>query len=253
MALVALMAPVIARQDPLAVDPNVRLLAPSASHLFGTDQLGRDQFSRVVYGARVSLVVGIVPVLLAATVGIALGLGSGYFRGPVDAIIMRCIDVMMAFPGILLALAVIAVLGSNLRNLMISVGIFSIPLYTRVLRSSTLSARENLYVDAARSIGCSHRRIVVVHILPNVVAPLIVLSTLGVANAILIAASLSFLGLGQKPPAPEWGSMLSNARNFLRTAWWMAVFPGVAITITVLAINLFGDGLRDMLDPRLRT
>lgn len=253
LLLLALIAPLVARQDPLALDPNVRLLAPSPSHPFGTDQLGRDLFSRVVYGARVSLVVGIVPVLIAAAAGIVLGLSAGYFRGPVDAIIMRCIDVMMAFPGILLALAVIAVLGSSLRNLMISVGIFSIPLYTRVLRGSTLSVRENLYVDAARTIGCSHLRILIVHILPNVVAPLIVLSTLGVANAILVAASLSFLGLGQKPPTPEWGSMLSTARNFLRLAWWMTAFPGLAISLSVLAINLLGDGLRDVLDPRLRT
>ncbi|HTE84057.1 MAG TPA: ABC transporter permease [Dehalococcoidia bacterium] len=253
LLIVALAAPLLARQDPLAVNPDARLLAPSGQHLFGTDQLGRDQFSRVVYGTRVTLMVGIVPVLIAAAAGMALGLTSGYFRGAADALIMRCIDVMMAFPGLLLALAVIAVLGPDLRNLMISVGIFSIPLYTRVLRGSTLSTRENLHVDAARAIGCGHLRIIIWHILPNVIAPLIVLSTLGMANAILVAASLSFLGLGQRPPAPEWGSMLSSARNFLRLAWWMTAFPGLAISISVLAINLIGDGLRDVLDPRLRT
>jgi peptide/nickel transport system permease protein len=251
--LVALFAPTLARQDPLAVVPADRLLAPSPAHLFGTDELGRDLFSRVVYGARVSLVVGVVPVLIAAATGIVLGLTSGYFRGLVDAVIMRCIDVMMAFPGILLALAVIAVLGSNLRNLMISVGIFSIPLYTRVLRGSTLSAREHLYVDAARATGAGHLRIIVSHIFPNVVAPLIVLATLGIANAMLVAATLSFLGLGERPPTPEWGSMLAIARNYLRLAWWMTAFPGLAISLSVLAINLFGDGLRDVLDPRLRT
>jgi len=251
--LIALLAPAVARRDPLLVDTDLRLLGPSLSHPFGTDELGRDVFSRVVYGARVSLVVGLVPVAIAAITGVVLGLSAGYFRGPLDAVIMRCIDVMMAFPGILLALAVIAVLGSSLRNLMISVGIFSIPLYTRVLRASTLSARENLYVDAARAIGAGHPRILASHILPNVIAPLIVLSTLGVANAILVAASLSFLGLGEKPPAAEWGSMLSTARNYLRLAWWMTAFPGLAISLSVLAINLLGDGLRDFLDPRLRT
>jgi len=251
--LTALLAPAVAHHDPLLVDTDLRLVGPSLSHPFGTDELGRDVFSRVVYGARVSLVVGVVPVAIAAVAGVILGLSAGYFRGAPDAVIMRCIDVMMAFPGILLALAVIAVLGSSLRNLMISVGVFSIPLYTRVLRASALSARENLYVDAARAIGASHPRILASHILPNVIAPLIVLSTLGVANAILVAASLSFLGLGQKPPAPEWGSMLSTARNYLRLAWWMTAFPGLAISLSVLAINLLGDGLRDVLDPRLRT
>jgi peptide/nickel transport system permease protein len=253
LILLALSAPLFARQDPLAVDPAARLLPPSGIHPFGTDQLGRDQFSRVIYGARISLVVGVVPVLIAAVSGLSLGLLAGYFRGPTDAIIMRFIDVMMAFPGLLLALAIIAVLGPDLRNLMIAVGIFSVPLYTRVLRSSTLSTRENLHVEAARALGCGHLRIIVRHILPNVLAPLIVLSTLGMANAILVAASLSFLGLGQKPPAPEWGSMLSSARNFLRLAWWMTAFPGLAISVSVLAINLIGDGLRDVLDPRLRT
>jgi peptide/nickel transport system permease protein len=253
LVLLALTAPLLARRDPLTVDPASSLSAPSATHLFGTDQLGRDQFSRVVYGARISLLVGVVPVLIAAVSGLILGLASGYFRGLTDAIIMRCIDVMMAFPGLLLALAIIAVLGPDLRNLMISVGIFSVPLYTRVLRGSTLSTRESLHVDAARAIGCGNLRIIARHILPNVLAPLIVLSTLGMANAILVAASLSFLGLGQKPPAPEWGSMLSSARNFLRVAWWLTAFPGLAISISVLAINLIGDGLRDVLDPRLRT
>jgi peptide/nickel transport system permease protein len=253
LVTVAIFAPLLARHDPLAVVPPDRLLGPSLLHPFGTDELGRDLFSRVVYGARVSLLVGIVPVLIAAVTGVVLGLSSGYFRGLVDGVIMRCIDVMMAFPGVLLALAVIAVLGSSLRNLMISVGIFSIPLYTRVLRGSTLSAREHLYVDAARATGAGHIRILVFHIFPNVVAPLIVLATLGIANAILVAATLSFLGLGEKPPTPEWGSMLAIARNYLRLAWWMTAFPGLAISISVLAINLFGDGLRDVLDPRLRT
>jgi peptide/nickel transport system permease protein len=252
LIVIALAAPLVARQDPLAVAPADRLLAPSPAHPFGTDELGRDLFSRVIWGSRVSLLVGIVPVAIAAVTGCALGLASGYFRGAVDWTIMRCIEVMMAFPGVLLALAVIAVLGSSLRNLMISVGIFSIPLYTRVLRGSTLAARENLYVDAARLLGAGHLRILLRHIFPNVVAPLIVLSTLGIANAILVAATLSFLGLGEKPPTPEWGSMLSTAREYLRLAWWMTAFPGLAISVTVLAVNLMGDGIRDALDPRLR-
>lgn len=250
--LVSAMAPLVAPDNPLTVNPAIRFQAPSAAHPFGTDELGRDVLSRVIYGGRISLIVGVIPVVIAAFSGIVLGMTAGYFGGAVDMLIMRCIDVMMAFPGILLALTVIAVLGVSLTNLMISVGIFSIPLYTRVLRGSTLAAKENLYVEAARATGCGNLRILARHILPNIIAPLIVLATLGVATAILVAASLSFLGLGQRPPTPEWGSMLSDARKYLRLAWWLTAFPGLAISLAVLAINLLGDGLRDVLDPRLR-
>jgi peptide/nickel transport system permease protein len=250
--LVSVLAPLIAPYDPLAQKPDIRFQAPSAAHLCGTDELGRDILSRIIYGGRISLAVGVIPVVIAAVSGIVLGMSAGYFGGVVDTVIMRCIDIMMAFPGILLALTVIAVLGVSLTNLMISVGIFSIPLYTRVLRGSTLSAKENLYVEAARATGCGNLRILVRHILPNIIAPLIVLATLGVATAILVAAGLSYLGLGERPPTPEWGSMLSNARQYLRLAWWMTAFPGLAISLAVLAINMLGDGLRDVLDPRLR-
>lgn len=251
-ALVSALAPLLAPYHPLAVDPTIRFQPPSTAHPFGTDELGRDVLSRVIYGGRISLIVGVIPVLIAAVSGIVLGMSAAYFGGVVDMAIMRCIDIMMAFPGILLALTVIAVLGVNLTNLMISVGIFSIPLYTRVLRGSTLSAKEQLYVEAARAVGCGSFRVLTRHILPNIIAPLIVLATLGMATAILTAASLSFLGLGQQPPTPEWGSMLSNARKYLRVAWWLTAFPGLAISLAVLAINLLGDGLRDILDPRLR-
>jgi peptide/nickel transport system permease protein len=252
LVFVSALAPLAAPHHPLAVDPTIRFQPPSAAHPFGTDELGRDVLSRVIYGGRISLIVGVIPVLIASISGIVLGISAGYFGGIVDMVIMRCIDIMMAFPGILLALAVIAVLGASLTNLMIAVGIFSIPLYTRVLRGSTLATKEQLYVEAARAVGCGNLRIMLHHILPNIIAPLIVLATLGMATAILVAASLSFLGLGQRPPTPEWGSMLSDARKYLRIAWWLTAFPGLAISLSVLAINLLGDGLRDVLDPRLR-
>ena len=245
-------APLIVPYDPLDAKTEEARQGPTARHLMGTDEIGRDVLSRVVWGGRVSLRIGIIPVSIAAVTGTLLGLLSGYFGGLADTIIMRIIDIKMAFPGILLAVAIVAVLGPNIVNLMIAVGVTSVPLYTRLIRGSTLSAKQNLYVEAARALGCGNGRIILYHILPNVFAPLIVLMTLGTANAILVGSSLSFLGLGQQPPTPEWGSMLSAARRFLRIAWWMTVFPGLAISITVLSINLIGDGLRDALDPRLR-
>jgi peptide/nickel transport system permease protein len=251
VALVVL-APVLAPYDPLATIGQPRQ-APGAAHPLGTDELGRDLWSRILWGGRLSLWVGLVPVAIAAIVGTILGVSAGYLGDPVDAIVMRVIDVKMAFPGILLALAIVAVLGQSLTNLMIAVGISSIPLYTRLMRASTLSAKQNLYVDAARAVGAGSGRVVAFHIFPNITAPLIVLGTLGTANAILVAASLSFLGLGQPPPTPEWGTMLSTGRALLRVAPWITIFPGVAISLTVLAINMLGDGLREALDPRLRT
>ncbi len=253
MGIIATLAPVIAPYDPLLVNTSNVRSAPSLDHFFGTDELGRDVMSRVMWGARLSLPVGFFAVAGAALVGTTLGLTAGFFEGWVGMVIMRIIDIMMAFPGILLATTIVALLGAGLQNLMIAVGIGSVPLYTRVIRGSTLAVKENLYIDAARSLGATNKRIMFRHIFPNVVAPLIVLMTIGVSFAILIAASLSFLGLGVQPPTPEWGSMISSARQFFRLAPWMALFPGFAITLVVLSLNMVGDALRDILDPRLRT
>jgi peptide/nickel transport system permease protein len=250
LVILALTAPLISPADPNRTVPREALRAPSWDHLFGTDQYGRDNFSRVLYGARISLMVGFISVSIAVVAGTLVGLISGYYGRWVDSILMRLIDVMLAFPGILLALALVSILGPSLRNLMIAVGISSVPTYARLVRGSVLSAKENVYVEAARVVGCTDVVIMRRHVLPNVVAPIIVVATLGIAAAILWAAALSFLGLGSQPPTPEWGRMLSEGRNFLREQWWIATFPGLAIMITVLAMNLLGDGLRDVLDPR---
>ncbi|MBI2885705.1 MAG: ABC transporter permease [Chloroflexi bacterium] len=251
--LVAVFAAALAPYDPIQTDTSVAFGPPSVLHWFGTDNLGRDILSRIVHGARISLWIGIISVAIGAAVGTVLGLLAGYYARVVDSVIMRLTDAMLAFPGILLALIFVAALGSNLVNLMIAVGISSVPRYARLVRGSVLSAKENVYVEAARAIGCDNPRIMFRHILPNVIAPVIVVSTLGVAAAILAAASLSFLGLGIQPPTPEWGAMLSGGRDYLRTAWWITVFPGLAITLVVLSTNMLGDGLRDALDPRLKT
>ena len=248
---VALLAPAIAPADPNEISRN-RRAAPSADHIFGTDDLGRDVFSRVVYGARVSLRVGLVSIGIAVVAGTLFGLVAGYAGRWPDSLIMRVMDILLAFPGILLAIAIVAILGPSLFNVMIAVGIEAIPVYTRTARASTLTVKELEYVIGARALGASHARIILRHILPNIVAPLIVLATIGVAGSILTAAGLSYLGLGAQPPTAEWGAMLSTARNFLLDSWWMATFPGLAIMLVVLALNLFGDGLRDILDPRLR-
>jgi peptide/nickel transport system permease protein len=252
IVLVAALAPLIAPFDPIRIDPAHQLYSPGLPYVFGSDQYGRDVFSRVVYGARISLTVGPIAVAIALVPGIALGLLAGFYGRWVDGVLMRIVDVMLAFPGILLALAIVAVLGPSLPSLMVAVGISTIPTYARLTRGSVLAARENLYVDAARVVGATDPSILVRHILPNVVAPIIIVATLGVGSAILVAATLSFLGLGSQPPTPEWGRMLSEGRQYLREQWWIATFPGVAIMLTVLALNLLGDGLRDALDPRLK-
>lgn len=249
---VGLLASVLTSYDPLEMAPKDRLVPPGPAHWFGTDNFGRDIFARVVYGTRISLPMGLISVALALTIGLIGGLFSGYYGGWVDAVIMRLVDVMLAFPGLLLALAIVASLGPDLVNAMIAVGISASPTYVRVVRSAVLSERELAYVDAARSIGAPVWSIIFRHILPNTLTPVIVLSTLGVASAIITGAALSFLGLGVKPPTPEWGSMLSEARNYLRVSPWTMTFPGLAIVIAALSINLFGDGLRDALDPRMR-
>jgi peptide/nickel transport system permease protein len=254
LALVALavLSPWITPYDPIATYPKERLQGPSWEHPFGTDKIGRDIFSRVIAGAPNSLKMGLIAVAIGASVGVALGLIAGYYRGPASVLILMLADAMLAFPSILLALSIVAALGPGLTNTMIAVGVSWIPGFIRIARASVLAAKENVYVDAARVIGAGDGRILVRHILPNILAPVIVLCTLGVAGAILIGASLSFLGLGAQPPTPEWGAILNDGRSILRLAPWVATFPGIAIMITVLAMNLLGDGLRDALDPRMK-
>jgi peptide/nickel transport system permease protein len=252
LVLIALGRNVIAPQSPTKIDITAALRLPDAAHWMGTDQYGRDVYSRVVHGSSISLVVGFISVGIAALAGTVVGLVAGYYGGRIDGVLMRVIDVMLAFPGILLALGIVSVLGPSLPNLMIAVGISNIPYYARLVRGSVLVAKEQLYVEAARVIGVPVPTVLARHVLPNVVAPIIVAATLGMGNAILAAAGLSFIGLGSQPPTPEWGRMLSEGRDYLRDAWWISTFPGIAIMITVLGVNLLGDGLRDVLDPRLR-
>jgi peptide/nickel transport system permease protein len=252
LVLIAFCAPWLAPYDPLKVQAHQALQPPSAEFLLGSDQYGRDVLSRTIYGTRISLMVGLISVGIAAGCGLMIGLVAGYCGGIIDGILMRLMDIMLAFPGILLALAIVSILGPNLANLMIAVGISAIPAYARLVRSSVLSAKQQPYVEAARVVGCDNRQILFRHILPNVAAPVIVLGTLGMGTAILAAAALSFIGLGSQPPTPEWGRMLSEGRAYLREHWWIATTPGVAILLTVLSINLLGDGLRDALDPRLK-
>lgn len=252
LALLAAAAPIVAGSDLYQMKPQDALWPPSQEHWFGTDEFGRDLFTRVLHGARISLSVGLVAVGIACGIGVAVGLASGYYGGFLDLGLMRLVDLMLAFPGILLALAIVAILGPGLTNAMIAVGITGIPSYARVIRGAVLQAKAFLYVEAARAVGVPSSVILVRHLLPNVAAPIIVLSTLNMAAAILTAASLSFLGLGAQPPQPEWGALLNAGRNWLQRAWWLTTFPGLAIMVTVLAINTLGDGLRDVLDPRLR-
>jgi peptide/nickel transport system permease protein len=238
--------------DPYKPDGQSSLQPPSRNHLLGTDNLGRDLLSRIILGSRWSLRVGVIATSVSALIGVPLGLLAGYRGGRVDMIISRAIEVLMAFPGILLALCVVAILGRGVNNVMIAVGIGGMPRYVRVVRSAVLNQRETAYVEAARAGGFSDMRIMFRHVLPNVLSSVIVLSTLQVASSILAASSLGFLGLGAQPPDPEWGALLASARAWMRSAWWMTIFPGTFIMLTVLSMNLLGDGLRDALDPRLR-
>lgn len=252
LIVVSLAAPFLAPFDSIKVTDNA-LFSPGSPYILGTDQYGRDILSRLIFGARISLTIGLISVGIAATFGVAIGLLAGYYGGWVDALLMYVINVMLAVPGILLALAIVTIRGKpSLTNLMIAVGISGIPTYARLVRGSVFAAKEHVYVDAARVTGAPTRTILTRHILPNVIAPVIVAATLGTGTAILAAASLSFLGLGSQPPSPEWGRMLSEGRSYLRDQWWISTFPGLAIMLTVLAMNLLGDGLRDALDPRLR-
>lgn len=248
----AIFAPYVATHDPVKQNIRNQLKPPSREHIFGTDQFGRDIFSRVVYGARLSLRVGFLSISFALVVGGLLGLVSGYFGGWMEMIIMRLIDILLALPGFLLALAIVAALGPGLENVVMAIGVSYVPSFARMMRSSVLATRELDYVGAAQALGASDSRIIFLHILPNSISPIIVLTTLSMAGAILSAAGLSFLGLGAQPPTPEWGSMIATARPFIRVSHWSVTIPGLAIFITVMCLNLVGDGLRDALDPRLK-
>lgn len=252
MAGTAVLAPVLTSFDPVKMKPADRFQPPSIEHPFGTDHLGRDVLARVMYGGRLSLPMGVAPIAVAALVGLLLGLVAGYYGGNVDLLLMRLLDVWIAFPPILLALAIVTVLGTGLTNIMIALGIAWIPYYARMVRGSVLEAKQRVYVDAAGALGSSDARIVFRHVLPNVLTPIMVMSSMGVANAILAGAALSFLGLGAQAPAPEWGTSLADARQYIRLGWWVGFFPGMAIAITVLGANLMGDGIRDALDPKLK-
>ena len=248
----AIFPQLIATHDYSKMVYSERLQAPSSSHIFGTDDSGRDIYSRVVYGCRVSLMIGLISVSIAAFVGVILGCLAGFYGSTTDNILMRIVDVLMAIPQTLLGISIVAALGASMSNLILAIGIGAIPAFARIVRSSVLTVKDQEYVEAARATGASSLRIILKYILPNCMAPLIVQVTMNIATAILTAAGLSFIGLGVPPPTPEWGSMLSSARNILRDYWYTAVFPGLAIMVTVFSFNLFGDGLRDALDPRLK-
>ena len=251
-ALVALLAPWIAPQDPLATSWSAIRLAPSGAHLFGTDEIGRDVLSRVIWGARASILAGLVSVSISVSLGVPIGMTAGYLGRGADMLISRITDAMLACPFLILAIALAAFLGPSLTNAMIAIGISATPIFIRLSRAQVLAAKAEDYVEAARALGNPHLRIALRHILPNIAAPLIVQATLAIAAAVIAEASLSFLGLGQQPPAPSWGSMLNTARNYVDQAPWMAVWPGLSIFLLVLSFNLLGDGLRDALDPRHR-
>jgi peptide/nickel transport system permease protein len=255
--LAAVCAPLVAPFDPLEQDIGQRLREPgwqdaqSRLHPLGTDHLGRDILSRIIFGSRIALVVGLAAVLISGVLGMLIGLVAGYFGGRVDDFLMRLADIQLAFPFILLAIAVIGVLGPSLGNIIIVIGVSSWVVYARVVRGEVLSIREREYVHAAVALGSRHWRVLLHHVLPNTFTPWLVVATLDMARVIVIESALSFLGLGVQPPTPTWGGMLADGRVYLSTAWWLATFPGLAILVTVLGINLFGDGLRDTLDPRL--
>jgi peptide/nickel transport system permease protein len=252
LCLVAVFAPKLVPYDPLEIYPDETLEPPSVRHLFGTDNLGRDVFSRVLYGTRYSLALGLLAVAISGGFGTIIGLIAGYAGGKTDAIIMRAVDVGLAFPSVLLALLVISVIGPGLPSIVIAIGVSSTPPFVRIVRGSVLVIKEMTFVEAARAIGVGRARMMLRHILPEVFAPALTMATLGLANAIFAASSLSFLGFGARPPTPEWGVLVSSARHQLRAAWWISTFSGLAIMLSVLSINILGDGLRDILDPKLR-
>lgn len=250
--LTAIFAPWLAPYDPAKPDFMATLQPPTPAHLMGTDDLGRDVLSRVIYGTRVSLLAGLISVGIAVAVGLPVGLVSGFYRGRLDDLLMRVTDAMLSFPFLVLALALVAVLGAGLDRAMIAIGIVFVPAFIRLARGQALSEREQNYVEAARALGAEDGRLLRRHILPNILSPVLVQASLSTATAITAEATLSFLGLGTQPPTPSWGSMLNFAQPYLGTAPWMAIYPGIAIFVTVLALNVLGDGLREALDPRLR-
>lgn len=252
LGLVALFGAALAPYDPLAMDFTARFAPPSLAHPFGTDDFGRDLFSRVLYGASVSFRVAIIAVGISGTLGVTLGVAAGYLRGWVDEVVMRTMDVLFAFPAVLLAITVMAILGRGVENAMIAIAIVYMPIFARVTRGAVIAVRDREFVTAARALGQGHLRIMAVHVLPNSLGPIIVQTSLSLAFAILAEAALSFFGLGTQPPDPSWGRMLAEGRSFLHQAPWMGIFPGLAIMVSVLGFNLLGDGLRDVLDPRFR-
>ena len=254
----AIFAPAIAPHDPLAVNISHRLAPPvwmeggTSRHVLGTDQVGRDLLARVIYGGRISLVIGVAAVLISTTIGVLLGLVGGYFGGYPDWTIMTAVNVLLTFPFVLLALAVIAVLGASLGNMIVVLGVAGWPIYARVVRAETMAIREREFILAGRALGMSHARIIFRQILPNLVSPIVVIATLQVAQVIVLESFLSFLGLGVQPPTPAWGNMLGEGRVYMLNSWWIAAFPGLAIFLTTLAINLMGNALRDWLDPHMK-
>jgi ABC-type dipeptide/oligopeptide/nickel transport system permease subunit len=253
LVLTAAFANVLAPYDPLDADPTIRLARPSAAHPFGTDDIGRDVFSRIIYGSRISLWVGLLAVGIGTAVGMVIGLACGYWEGRLDMLLQRVMDAVQSIPGLMLALAIVSVLKPSTTNAMLAIAVVIIPGNSRIVRGAVLSAKQNRYVEAAEAIGCRQPRILVKHILPNVTAPILVIASIWLGNAILIEATLSFLGVGTQPPTPSWGLMLSSTgRAFMEQAPWLAIFPGLAISLAVLAFNLFGDTLRDAWDPKLR-
>jgi peptide/nickel transport system permease protein len=253
LVFTAIFADVLAPVDPLLTRPELRLQSPSWQYPFGTDDIGRDVFSRIIYGARISLWVGLLAVGIGTFAGTIIGLVSGYWEGGLDLWLQRVMDALMAIPGLILALAIVSVLTPNTTNAMLAIAIVIIPGNSRIVRGAVLSAKQRPYVEAARALGCGHLRVIASHILPNVTAPILIIASIWLGNAIFIEASLSFLGLGTQPPTPSWGLMLSSTgRAFMDQAPWLAIFPGLAISLAVLGFNLFGDTLRDVWDPKLR-
>lgn len=253
IVLTAILADVLAPYDPLSAQPEIRLAPPGQGHLFGTDDIGRDVLSRVIHGSRISLWVGLLAVGIGTFAGMVIGLVSGYWEGRLDLVLQRVMDAIQAIPALILALAIVSVLTPSTTNAMLAIAVVIIPGNSRIVRGAVLSAKQNSYVEAAKALGCRHWHIIARHILPNVTAPILIIASIWLGNAILIEASLSFLGLGTQPPTPSWGLMLSSTgRAFMEQAPWLAIFPGLAISLAVLGFNLFGDTLRDAWDPKLR-